>query len=94
MVNSEAVQPPLKVWPQVLISGPISEGGEPMVFRREGGSKAKGRHPAGSPLSPFARPDGTCLGRLPEEEHEKEVPAAPADPEAPPADPAEPMNPA
>jgi hypothetical protein len=65
-----------------------------MVFRREGGSAVRGHHPAGPDLSPFARPDGTCLGRLPEEEPEEAVPAAPADPEAPPADPAEPMNPA
>ncbi|WP_448206083.1 hypothetical protein [Azospirillum sp. sgz302134] len=48
----------------------------------------------------FARPDGSCLGRQPEEDDQDEgrneppVPAAPADPREPPADPATPMNPA
>ncbi|TWA70003.1 hypothetical protein FBZ82_104163 [Azospirillum brasilense] len=40
--------------------------------------------------SPFARPDGSCLGRLPDEH----VPAAPAEPKDNPAPPTEPMNPA
>lgn len=44
--------------------------------------------------SPFARPDGSCLGRLPEEDDDEPVPAAPAEPEDTPAPPTEPMNPA
>lgn len=44
--------------------------------------------------SPFARPDGSCLGRLPEEEDDESVPAAPARPEDDPVQPTEPMNPA
>lgn len=43
--------------------------------------------------SPFARPDGSCLGHRPEEPDEEPVPAAPAGPEEKPADPAAPMNP-
>ncbi len=47
-------------------------------------------------LRPFARPDGSCLGRRPgsEDEGDGPVPPAPAGPEDPPADPAEPRNPA
>jgi hypothetical protein len=47
-------------------------------------------------LSPDAHPDGSCLGRHPEEKgQEKEaVPTAPAGQEEPPVNPAEPMNPA
>lgn len=46
-------------------------------------------------LLPYARPDGSCLGRHPEEKSEEEsVPAAPAGQEEPPVNPAEPMNPA
>ncbi len=41
------------------------------------------------------RPDGSCLGRRPDEgQEEAPVPAAPASPEDRPADPDEPMNPA
>jgi hypothetical protein len=48
------------------------------------------------PLLPDARPDGSCLGRHPEEKSEEEesVPAAPAGQEEPPVNPAEPINPA
>lgn len=46
------------------------------------------------PSSPFARPDGSCLGRLSDEQEDKPVPAAPAEPEDNPAPPTEPMNPA
>ncbi|MBP2314846.1 hypothetical protein [Azospirillum soli] len=52
------------------------------------------RRTAPPPVSPFARPDGSCLGRHPEEEDEEPVPAAPADPEDAPVQPTEPMNPA
>ena len=47
-------------------------------------------------LLPYARPDGSCLGRHPEEKGQEEasVPAAPAGQEEPPVNPAEPMNPA
>jgi hypothetical protein len=45
-------------------------------------------------LLPYARPDGSCLGRHPEEKSEDSVPAAPAGQEEPPVNPAEPMNPA
>ena len=45
-------------------------------------------------LSPFARPDGSCLGRPPEEDDEEPIPAAPAEPEDAAVQPDEPMNPA
>lgn len=60
----------------------------------KGGSTMRTRHAAEPASSPFARPDGTCLGRRPEEEAEGPVPVAPAEPEDPPVDPAEPINPA
>lgn len=44
-------------------------------------------------LSSFARPDGSCLGRPPEEDKEP-VPAAPAEPGNADVQPSEPMNPA
>ncbi|CCD02428.1 hypothetical protein FBZ85_109143 [Azospirillum brasilense] len=53
----------------------------------------KPQRSAPRPSSPFARPDGSCLGRLPDEEDEP-VPAAPAEPEDTPVPPTEPMNPA
>lgn len=52
------------------------------------------RHPAEPASSPFVRPDGSCLGRFPEEEPADPVPVAPAEPQDAPVDPAEPMNPA
>lgn len=45
-------------------------------------------------LSPFACPDGSCLGCPPEEVDEEPIPAAPAEPEDAAVQPAEPMNPA
>lgn len=54
----------------------------------------KPHHSAGPSLPPFVRPDGTRLGRPPEEEHEEPIPVAPEGPEDPPVDPAGPMNPA
>ena len=58
-------------------------------------------NPSSTPLpkggvEPFARPDGSCLGRRLEDEDggEQPVPSAPAGPQEPPADPAEPTNPA
>lgn len=44
-----------------------------MMFRCQG-SMMRTRPLAGSALSPFARPDGSCLGRQPEEESEDSVP--------------------
>lgn len=54
-----------------------------------------GRLP-GSGIVPPSRSDGSCLGRLPEEDEEDgagPVPTAPADPADPPVDPGEPTNP-
>lgn len=65
-----------------------------MAFRRKDDQTGRPRRPAEPTLSPFARPDGTCLGRQPEEQPEESVPEAPAAPEAPPIDPTAPMNPA
>lgn len=50
--------------------------------------------PAPQPLPPFARPDGSCLGRIPENEDDEEsVPAAPAEPKDASVQPAEPRAP-
>jgi hypothetical protein len=55
----------------------------------------KPSHSAVPSLSPYTRPDGSCLGRhLEEKGQEESVPAAPAGQEEPPVNPAEPMNPA
>jgi hypothetical protein len=64
-----------------------------MTFRREKDAARKSRRRAGPASSPFARPDGTCLGRFPEEPVEQ-VPVTPAETEAPQADSNEPINPA
>jgi len=58
------------------------------------GSTMTSQQSASRSSSPFARPDGSCLGRLPEEDDDEPVPAAPAEPEDTPAPPTEPMNPA
>jgi hypothetical protein len=50
-------------------------------------------HSAVPPLSPYTRPDGSCLGRHPEEKSDEElVPTAPAGQEELPVNPAEPVN--
>jgi hypothetical protein len=61
----------------------------------KGESIMKPDHSAVPSLSPYARPDGSCLGRhLDEKSNEGSVPAAPAGQEEPLVNPAEPMNPA
>lgn len=65
-----------------------------MALRCKDDPTGRPRRPEKPALSPFARPDGTCLGRRPEEQPDEPVPEAPADPEAPPVDPTAPTNPA
>lgn len=50
-----------------------------------------GRRQTSKAIDPFARPDGSCLGRRSEEEQPPE-PAATVSPDTPPADPAEPLH--